>query len=207
MSGQGKLRVRDNVRNQDLDRPVLRLGTPLHALGALARAGAVTLSARGVDRTERKHCPGQRAGGRARQGQAHRCVARRSDATATQRGRPGHRRWLASLPHRAGSSGLQRRHGDAEGDRWRRPGRGRIQGMRRKPGVQPLTPRPGSGWLDSAGKDLGVADGVRAVRAQPAAARRTGLPPPPHREYEVLRLPRVPQQHAQHRPVRHHLLA
>ncbi len=44
MSGQGKLRVRDNVRNQDLDRPVRRLGVALDAFGALVRAGAVTLT-------------------------------------------------------------------------------------------------------------------------------------------------------------------
>jgi hypothetical protein len=44
MSGQGQLRVRDNVRNRDLDRPVRRLGVALDAFGALVRAGAVTLT-------------------------------------------------------------------------------------------------------------------------------------------------------------------
>ena len=124
-------------------------------------------AARGVDRADRKRCPGHRARRHARQRQEHRCVARGSDAAATQRGRSGARRWVAALPHGEGSSGIQRCHGDAEGDRSRSPGRSRIQGMRRI-GVQSLASRPGTRTAGSRRKDMGVSNRIRAHRAQPA---------------------------------------
>ena len=74
-------------------------------------------------------------------------------------------------------------------------------------GVQSLASCRGIGWLDPAWKAMGFSHGIRALRAQPTTSRRTILPSPRLQRYDVLRLPRVPQQHAQYRHVRHHLVA
>ena len=123
---------------------------------------------------------------------------------AAQRGRPGRRRRLAALPHRARPGSLQPRHGHIEGHRQRLPGAPGLRRLRR-PGVQPLAARHRRRRLDPRRPHLGLAHRLRADRAQPAPARWRELPPPLPARHALLRAPRVPQQHAQHRPLRHHL--
>ena len=147
MSGQGKLRVRDNVRNRDLDRPVHRIGVALDAFGALVRAGAVTLTlvasiapsksvaqANGQDAVPVKdrHIDASRAGATQQpRSEGDQAIVDGWPLYRTERGQAAFNDAMATLKATDGAA----------------PAAGRIQGMRGI-GVQSLASRPGAdGWI------------------------------------------------------------